>query len=296
MSQSTHFDAPGQGRHTGTTMPQVMAGLEASGFGFEVWPCDDKFADTASFCARYQVPPENSVNAILVVSKNDASSFALCMVPANRRLDVNGVVRKRLGAKKASFASAETTKELTGMEIGGVTPIGLPAGVPVWVEAGVMALDYVILGGGNRTSKLKVPRPCSRQSPTARSSRGLQSQGDSRRRRIDPGARVDVGTWSDGGVWVNGGARDARADARSGAMASMSHCQTARDISRRHGHWHHQRIFVFAWRVKCALMMSSVSLPPRCGRPFEGRTPIVYSPPARDATAFQHHRKYWENL
>ena len=177
MSHSTHFDAPGQGRHTGTTMPQVMAGLEASGLGFEVWPCDDEFADTASFCARYQVPPENSVNAILVVSKNDASSFALCMVPANRRLDVNGVVRKRLGAKKASFASAETTKELTGMEIGGVTPVGLPAGVPVWVEAGVMALDYVILGGGNRTSKLKVPAAMFETIPNCEIVEGLAKPG-----------------------------------------------------------------------------------------------------------------------
>ena len=79
------------------------------------------------------------------------------MVPATHRLDVNNVVRKRLGAKKASFAPPEDTRAMTGMEIGGVTPIGLPAGLRVWVDAEVMALDYIILGGGNRTSKLKVP-------------------------------------------------------------------------------------------------------------------------------------------
>ena len=82
--------------------------------------------------------------------------MALCMVPATHRLDVNRTVRKRLGAKKASFAPPEDTRAVTGMEIGGVTPIGLPPGLPVWVEADVMALDYVILGGGNRISKLKV--------------------------------------------------------------------------------------------------------------------------------------------
>ena len=144
-------DGPGQ------TLPQIRAFLEKSGLAFEVWHCDDSLADTAAFCAHYDVPPENSVNAILVRSKSAPENLALCMVPATHRLDVNKVVRKKLGAKKASFASPEDTRLITGMEIGGVTPIGLPAGVPVWVEASVMALDYIILGGGNRTSKLKVP-------------------------------------------------------------------------------------------------------------------------------------------
>lgn len=142
---------------SGKTMPQIEVILAASGLEFEVWPCDDALADTAAFCAHYNVPPENSVNAILVRSKTDESQFALCMVPATHRLDVNNTVRKRLGAKKACFASPDETRAITGMEIGGVTPIGLPAGVRVWVEDSVMALDYIILGGGNRTSKVKVP-------------------------------------------------------------------------------------------------------------------------------------------
>ncbi|MGC6454742.1 MAG: YbaK/EbsC family protein [Candidatus Puniceispirillaceae bacterium] len=141
---------------TGQTLPQIREALEASGLAFEVWPCDDRLADTAAFCAHYGVPPEHSVNAILVRSKGAPETMALCMVPATHRLDVNRVVRKKLGAKKASFASPEDTRAITGMEIGGVTPIGLPAGVPVWVEASVMALDYIILGGGNRISKLKI--------------------------------------------------------------------------------------------------------------------------------------------
>ena len=142
---------------SGTTLPRIKAVLDASGLAYEVWPCDDSLADTAAFCAHYNVPSANSVNAILVRSKTDPAQMALCMVPATHRLDVNRTVRKRLGAKKASFAPPEDTRALTGMEIGGVTPIGLPPGLPVWVEASVMALDYVILGGGNRTSKLKVP-------------------------------------------------------------------------------------------------------------------------------------------
>ena len=141
---------------SGLTLPHIEAALIATGLPFEVWPCDASLADTAAFCAHYDVPPENSVNAILVRSKSEPDRMALCMVPATHRLDVNRTVRKRLGAKKASFAAPEDTRALTGMEIGGVTPIGLPPGLPVWVEADVMALDYVILGGGNRSSKLKV--------------------------------------------------------------------------------------------------------------------------------------------
>jgi len=142
---------------SGTTLPRIKAALDASGLAYEVWPCDDSLADTAAFCAHYNVPPANSVNAILVRSKTDPAQMALCMVPATHRLDVNRTVRKRLGAKKASFAAPEDTRALTGMEIGGVTPIGLPPGLAVWVEASVMSLDYIILGGGNRISKLKVP-------------------------------------------------------------------------------------------------------------------------------------------
>ena len=153
----------------GQSLPQIEAFLEASGLAYEIWPCDDSLADTAAFCAHYRVPPENSVNAILVRSKTEPGNMpvnmALCMVPATHRLDVNNVVRKRLGAKKASFAPPEDTRAVTGMEIGGVTPIGLPPGIRVWVEASVMALDYVILGGGNRTSKLKVPPAIFRSLP-----------------------------------------------------------------------------------------------------------------------------------
>ena len=138
------------------TEPYIRQLLQASGHAFEVMACDPSLADTADFCAHYGVAVENSANAILVKTKTDAEKFACCVVLATCRLDVNNVVRKKLAARKVSFASPEETRTLTGMEIGGVTPIGLPAALPVWIDARIMALDYIILGGGNRASKLKV--------------------------------------------------------------------------------------------------------------------------------------------
>ncbi len=139
------------------TLPQIRRLLEDSGQPFEVWECDPEMADTAKFCTHYDVPPENSANAILVRSKTGEARYALCVVLATHRLDVNHTVRKKLGARKVSFAGADETREITGMEIGGVTPLGLSGELPVWVDGDVMELEYIILGGGNRSSKLKVP-------------------------------------------------------------------------------------------------------------------------------------------
>ena len=107
------------------TLPHIDAALNASGLPFEVWPCDAALADTAAFCAHYGVPPENSVNAILVRSKSELKKVALCMVLATHRLDINHTFRKRPGERKASFALLEDTRTVTGMEIGSVTLIGL---------------------------------------------------------------------------------------------------------------------------------------------------------------------------
>lgn len=138
------------------TLPEIREFLEHSGHSFEVWDCDPDMADTAVFCEHYKVPPENSANTILIKSKAGESKFALCVLLAPHRLDVNHTVRKKLGARKVSFASADETREITGMEIGGVTPLGLPDELPVWIDDNVMQRDYIFLGGGNRTSKLKV--------------------------------------------------------------------------------------------------------------------------------------------
>ncbi len=138
------------------TLPAVKQFLKQSGYPFEIWPCDPELADTARYCEHYGVPLENSVNAILVRSKTGEKKFALCVLRATDRLNGNHTVRKKLGARKVSFASAEETRELTGMEIGGVTPFCLPEGLPIWIDSAVMGCEYVVLGGGNRSCKIKV--------------------------------------------------------------------------------------------------------------------------------------------
>lgn len=137
------------------TLPEIDTFLQQTGLAYEVWPCDPEMADTATFCEHYDVALENSANAILVRSKTGPEKYALCVLLATHRLNTNHTVRKKLGARKVSFASAELTRELTGMEIGGVTPLCLPIELPIWIDAAVMDCDYVILGGGNRSSKIK---------------------------------------------------------------------------------------------------------------------------------------------
>ena len=112
---------------------------------------------SAAFCAAYGFSPEDSANTILVIGKSDPPVYAACVVLATTRLDVNRVVRQRLGTRKASFAPAEETRAITGMEIGGVTPFGLPPGVPIWVDAAVMDRPRIVLGGGSRSWKVLAP-------------------------------------------------------------------------------------------------------------------------------------------
>ncbi len=125
--------------------------------GVEVVDCDPALADTAEFCAAYGHSLDDSANAILVVGKSDPPVHAVCVVLGTTRLDVNRAVRKRFGTRKASFAPAEVTTEITGMAIGGVTPIGLPDGVPIWVDTRVLARERIILGGGSRACKVLGP-------------------------------------------------------------------------------------------------------------------------------------------
>ena len=135
----------------------VLGHLKALGVAYEVVECDPDFADTARFCERYGYPMEVSANAICVVGKSAEQPMVCCVVLASTRLDVNGVVRRRLGTRKASFADPAATAERTGMMIGGVTPFGLPASLPVWIDARVMECDRVIVGGGSRDCKILCP-------------------------------------------------------------------------------------------------------------------------------------------
>ena len=135
---------------------RIYAFLDASGLDYEVLACDPELADTAVFCERYEIPLGNSVNTILVKAKTGGERFAACVLLANTRLDVNRVVRKRLKSRRVSFAGADETRSLTGMEIGGVTPICLPQDLLLWIDQRVMDAQYVILGGGNRSSKIRI--------------------------------------------------------------------------------------------------------------------------------------------
>ncbi|MBV9325664.1 MAG: hypothetical protein JO352_17985 [Chloroflexi bacterium] len=133
---------------------RIQDQLDRLGVPFELFPCDPALADTANFCAAYGFQPDDSANTILVIGKSEPPVYAACVVLANCRLDVNKTVKQRLGTRKASFAPAEATREITGMEIGGVTVFGLPPELPVWIDARVMARERVVLGGGSRSFKV----------------------------------------------------------------------------------------------------------------------------------------------
>jgi prolyl-tRNA editing enzyme YbaK/EbsC (Cys-tRNA(Pro) deacylase) len=132
----------------------VQLQLDALDLPYDISPCDPALADTANFCAAYGFKPEDSANTILVIGNSEPPVYAACVVLANTRLDVNKMVRQRLGTRKASFAPAEETRAITGMEIGGVTVFGLPRHLPIWVDSRVVARERIVLGGGSRSSKV----------------------------------------------------------------------------------------------------------------------------------------------
>lgn len=133
----------------------VIAALD--GLDYEVVACDPALADTAEFCATYGFTLQESANAIVVIGKSDPPVHVMCLVLADSRVDVNHTVRKRLGVRRASFASADVTRELTGMEIGGVAPFGTSSELPLWIDGRILACERVIIGGGSRDRKFLVP-------------------------------------------------------------------------------------------------------------------------------------------
>ncbi len=118
---------------------------------------DPQYGDTADFCAQYGYDLPHSANTIIVASKRGAAAFSGCIVRASDRLDVNRRVRHLMGVSRASFASAEETMELTGMMIGGVTALALPDGLPIYACERLLEMDYIILGAGSRSGKVKMP-------------------------------------------------------------------------------------------------------------------------------------------
>ena len=140
----------------------------------EVAEIDPDLADTAAFCERYASPPEASANCVVVAGKRGGEvRYAACMVLASTRADVNGVIRKRLDVRKASFAPQAEAVELTGMEYGGITPLGVPEAWPVLVDAAVAAAPRVVIGSGLRRSKLALPGAALAELPGAEVIEGL---------------------------------------------------------------------------------------------------------------------------
>ena len=152
---------------------RVRQTLEGLGVPYELMVIDPAYADTAAFCAKYGASPEHSLNTIIVGSKREPRQYAACVVRATTRLDVNHAVRGLMGVARLSFASAEETMALTGMMIGGVTLFALPATLPVYVDEPLVALDYVILGGGSRSLKIKTSPEVFARIPNARIVPGL---------------------------------------------------------------------------------------------------------------------------
>jgi prolyl-tRNA editing enzyme YbaK/EbsC (Cys-tRNA(Pro) deacylase) len=148
-----------------TGHPELLAAPVTAALTSPDWPLpgdavgvaeiDAELADTAAFCARYQVPAEVSANCVVISGRREGDvRYAACLVLATTRADVNGAARRALDVRKASFAATDVAVELTGMEYGGITPIGLPGGWPVLVDAAVLAAGVVVIGSGVRRSKL----------------------------------------------------------------------------------------------------------------------------------------------
>ena len=136
---------------------KVFAILKGFGTPYKVLRCDPSMADTAEFCDRYGISLGKSGNILVVASKKEPKHYAACCVLATTRLDVNHTVRRLMGGQRLSFASPDETVSVTGMMVGGVTPFGLPADLPFFVDSRVMECDTVVFGGGSRSCKIEAP-------------------------------------------------------------------------------------------------------------------------------------------
>ena len=134
----------------------VIEFLDSTGVPYDVVDIDPEFADTAAFCEKYDFPMEKSANTIIVASKKKPKTFTASVVRATHRIDVNHIVKPLMDVGKVSFARSEETAELTGMMIGGVTALALPPELPIYLDPGLMNLDYIMLGGGSRSIKIKI--------------------------------------------------------------------------------------------------------------------------------------------
>ena len=154
---------------------QVVQVLDGLGVPYEVVQIDPAFADTAQFCERYGFTMEQSGNTIVVASKKEPKQYAACVVKASRKLDVNHAVRKLMSVARLSFATAEETRDLTGMMIGGVTVFALPPDLPIYVDETLLECEWIILGGGSRSTKIKIAPAVFSRLPSATVVPGLST-------------------------------------------------------------------------------------------------------------------------
>ena len=151
--------------HTALSRPDLLAPPVAAALRALPWAdqvrvaaIDPSLSDTAQFCEAYDITLEESANCVVIAAKRGGEvTYAACMVAATTRANVNGLVRQHLGARKASFGQVDAVTSMTGMEYGGITPIGLPADWPVLVDSRVEKAEVVIVGSGVRRSKILVP-------------------------------------------------------------------------------------------------------------------------------------------
>jgi prolyl-tRNA editing enzyme YbaK/EbsC (Cys-tRNA(Pro) deacylase) len=144
-------------RHTELLAPPVARAIGSTPSAW-VAPIDAELADTAAFCEAYDVAMDKSANCVVVACKRGGEvRYAAVIVLASMRADINGAVRRHLDVRKISFAPMDRAVSMTGMEFGGITPVGLPAAWPVLVDETVMAAGDVVIGSGIRGSKLLVP-------------------------------------------------------------------------------------------------------------------------------------------
>ena len=157
---------------------QVRSALNDLAFAAWEWIfIDPQYGDTADFCAQYGYDLAHSANTIIVASKRGAAAYSACIVRACDRLDVNRRVRHLMGVSRASFATPEETREVTGMMIGGVTALALPNDLPIYADERLLEMDYIILGAGSRSAKVKMPPQELRKLPGLEFIDGLSQSG-----------------------------------------------------------------------------------------------------------------------
>ena len=134
--------------------PQVLAQLTKLNLSYEVIQCDPELADTFEFCNHYGYKLEECGNTILAASKRGVKKYACCLVRGSDKVNINKTVRNLLEVSKISFATKDESEQVTGMTSGGITLVGLPESIPIFVDKKVLQMEKIILGSGNRNSKI----------------------------------------------------------------------------------------------------------------------------------------------